>query len=229
MMQRLQKEIEKALGREIRTPKDFEYLKECVREELNKMERVALQLLAYKREKPFDLKPAIDVQIRIDGVKFYKLHTFQENDFFEQKALLYTIVEQDKVARPLVIDAQRLKAEMYHTEPADKTRVQKPIVYQPRKGDENVLVVDLHASALLDTTAGLSASDILNYQLDKFRKVLAENADKKGKRIVFIHGKGEGVLRRALINDLSYRHKTYTWQDASFQEYGYGATQVTIK
>lgn len=118
---------------------------------------------------------------------------------------------------------------MYHTEPSDKTRVQKPIVYQPRKGDENVLVVDLHASALLDTTAGLSASDILNYQLDKFRKVLAENADKKGKRIVFIHGKGEGVLRRALINDLSYRHKTYTWQDASFQEYGYGATQVTIK
>ena len=210
-------------------PNTKEFIEEFGREELNKMERVALQLLAYKREKPFDLKPAIDVQIRIDGVKFYKLHTFQENDFFEQKALLYTIVEQDKVARPLVIDAQRLKAEMYHTEPADKTRVQKPIVYQPRKGDENVLVVDLHASALLDTTAGLSASDILNYQLDKFRKVLAENADKKGKRIVFIHGKGEGVLRRALINDLSSRHKTYTWQDASFQEYGYGATQVTIK
>ena len=45
----------------------------------------------------------------------------------------------------------------------------------------------------------------------------------------YCHGKGEGVLRRALINDLSYRHKTYTWQDASFQEYGYGATQVTIK
>ncbi|MCR5131205.1 MAG: DUF2027 domain-containing protein [Prevotella sp.] len=210
-------------------PNTKEFIEEFGREELNKLERVAIQLLAYKREKPFELKPSVDVQIRIDGVKFYKLHTFQENDFFEQKALLYTIVEQDKVARPLVLDAQRLKEEMYHTEPADKTRVEKPIIYKPRKGDENVLVVDLHANALLDTTAGMSATDILNYQLDKFRKILSENADKKGKRIVFIHGKGEGVLRRALINDLNYRHKNYTWQDASFQEYGYGATQVTIK
>ena len=34
---------------------------------------------------------------------------------------------------------------------------------------------------------------------------------------------------RTIINDLKYRYKTYTYQDASFQEYGYGATQVTIK
>ena len=37
MMQRLQKEIEKALGREIRTPKDFEYLKKCVYSRLQVM------------------------------------------------------------------------------------------------------------------------------------------------------------------------------------------------
>ena len=58
---------------------------------------------------------------------------------------------------------------------------------------------------------------------------MAEYASKKGQRIIFIHGKGEGVLRRALVNDLCYRYKSYTYQDASFQEYGYGATQVTIK
>ena len=46
---------------------------------------------------------------------------------------------------------------------------------------------------------------------------------------MFIHGKGEGVLRRAIINELNYRYKKYTYQDASFQEYGYGATQVTIR
>ena len=71
--------------------------------------------------------------------------------------------------------------------------------------------------------------DILNYQLDKFRKTLAEHSNEKGRRIIFIHGKGEGVLRQALINDLRYRYKSYTYQDASFQEYGYGATQITIK
>ena len=46
---------------------------------------------------------------------------------------------------------------------------------------------------------------------------------------MFIHGKGEGVLRHAIINELRYRYKNYPYQDASFQEYGYGATQVTIR
>ena len=221
------------------------FIEEFGRDELNNMGHVAIQMIAYKREKPFVLKPAIEVQFRIDSVKFYKLHTFQENDFFEQPALLYTIVENDKVARPLVIDAKRLKEEMYHVEQPDKTRVQHPAtdanvrryengkkggpVITKRKGDEDVVVVDLHVDALLDTTAGMSAGDILNHQVSVFRRTLAEYASKKGQRIIFIHGKGEGVLRRALVNDLCYRYKSYTYQDASFQEYGYGATQVTIK
>ena len=90
-------------------------------------------------------------------------------------------------------------------------------------------MVDLHADALLDNTAGMTPSDILNHQLDVFRRTLKNYEKKRGTRIIFIHGKGEGVLRKALLNELQYRYKSYTWQDASFQEYGYGATQVTIK
>ena len=41
-------------------------------------------------------KPAVDALIHVDGVKFYKLHTFQENDYFEQPALIYTIIENDR-------------------------------------------------------------------------------------------------------------------------------------
>ncbi len=94
---------------------------------------------------------------------------------------------------------------------------------------DDILVVDLHADELLETTAGMGSADILNYQLDYFRRTLEENKHNKGKRIVFIHGKGEGVLRHALVNELRYRYKNYRYQDASFQEYGYGATQVTIR
>ena len=82
---------------------------------------------------------------------------------------------------------------------------------------------------MLETTAGMSSGDILNYQLDVFRRTLEENKQKKGQRIVFIHGKGEGVLRQAILQELRYKYKRYTFQDASFQEYGYGATQVTIR
>ena len=201
------------------------FIEEFGREDLQGMERVSLQLVAYKRQKSFLLKPAVDVQMRIDGVKFFKLHTFQDSDFFEQPALIYTVVERDRVVRPLLIDAQRLKAEMYGSKEEEP---RSPLVRMPAK-EGDPIVVDLHAHELLDTTAGMSATDILNHQLDYFRKTLKEYEKKRGTKIVFIHGKGEGVLRKALVNELQYRYKQFTYQDASFQEYGYGATQVTIK
>ena len=200
------------------------FIEEFGREVLNDMGRIGVQLTAYKKDKPFLLKPAIDVQFRIDPVKFYKLHVFEENEFFEQPSLLFTIVDNDEVARPLVVDSKRLKEQMYKDE--------KIIAHEDKKKrqkDDGTLVIDLHADELLETTAGMNAADILHYQLDVFKKTMDENKKKKGQKIVFIHGKGEGVLRHALVHELNYRYKSCTYQDASFQEYGYGATQVTIK
>ena len=200
------------------------FIEEFGREVLNDMGRIGVQLTAYKKDKPFLLKPAIDVQFRIDPVKFYKLHVFEENEFFEQPSLLFTIVDNDEVARPLVVDSKRLKEQMYKDE--------KIIAHEGKKKrqkDVGTLVIDLHADELLETTAGMNAADILHYQLDVFKKTMDENKKKKGQKIVFIHGKGEGVLRHALVHELNYRYKSCTYQDASFQEYGYGATQVTIK
>ena len=200
------------------------FIEEFGREVLNDMGRIGVQLTAYKKDKPFLLKPAIDVQFRIDPVKFYKLHVFEENEFFEQPSLLFTIVDNDEVARPLVVDSKRLKEQMYKDE--------KIIAHEGKKKrqkDDGTLVIDLHADELLETTAGMNAADILHYQLDVFKKTMDENKKKKGQKIVFIHGKGEGVLRHALVHELNYRYKSCTYQDASFQEYGYGATQVTIR
>lgn len=210
-------------------PNTKAYLNEFGRENLNEIDRLCVQLFAYKRDKGFVLKPGVDVQFRVDGVKFYKLHTFEENEFFEQPALLYTIVKDDKVPTTLAIDPKKLKKEMYSKASGNADVVTKHPVKTPQKRESDVEVVDLHAEELLETTAGMSAADILNYQLDVFRKTLEKFKASKGKRVIFIHGKGEGVLRHALIHELNYRYKKYTYQDASFQEYGYGATQVTIK
>ena len=200
------------------------FIEEFGREVLNEMGRIGIQLTAYKKDKSFLLKPAIDVQFRIDPVKFYKLHLFEENDFFEQPSLLFTIVDNDEVARPLVVDSKRLKEQMYKDEKIVAHEGKKK-----RQKDDGTLIVDLHADEVLETTAGMNAADILHYQLDVFRKTMTEYKNKKGQKIVFIHGKGEGVLRQAIVHELNYRYKSCTYQDASFQEYGYGATQVTIK
>ena len=212
------------------------YIEEFGKEELNDYGRVCVQIMAYKKEKSFALKPTCQAQFRIDTVKFYKLHTFKENDFFETPAMVYTVIENDKVSNPLVVDAKQIKDKIYNNVSieADDNYVRR---YENKgkhgnpfrpKHKEDLLVIDLHANEILETTAGMSNSDILNYQLDLFRKTLEENKNIKGKKIVFIHGKGEGVLRQAIIHELNYRYKKYSYQDASFQEYGYGATQVTI-
>lgn len=209
-------------------PNTKEYIEEFTQREVNALSRVCIQMTAFKREKPFTLKQPVSVMLRIDQVKFYKLHVFQPNDFFEQPALLYTIIEDDKPARSIDIDADSIKHEMYATE-EDKERLTQLNTHPVRKGMEDAEVVDLHAEKLLDSTGGMSSADILNYQLDHFRKVMKEHRHEKGKKIIFIHGKGEGVLRHAIIHELNYRYRPCTYQDASFQEYGYGATQVTIK
>ena len=51
----------------------------------------------------------------------------------------------------------------------------------------------------------------------------------KNKKIVFIHGKGNGVLKNEIIKAIKSKYKQSYFQDASFQEYGYGATMVIIK
>ncbi len=76
-------------------PNTKEFIEEFGREDLNALERSCMQIIAYKRDKFFMLKPTVNVPIRIDPVKFYKLHTFSPNPFFEQPALVYAIIEND--------------------------------------------------------------------------------------------------------------------------------------
>ena len=62
--------------------------------------------------------------------------------------------------------------------------------------------MDLHVDELLDTTAGLGNADILQVQMKEFNRVMNDNLKNKGVKIVFIHGKGEGVLRNAIQSHL---------------------------
>ena len=72
------------------------FIEEFGRDQLNELEHTCIQLIAYKRDKNFLRKPAVDALFNIDPVKFYKLHTFAENQFFEQPALIYTLIENDR-------------------------------------------------------------------------------------------------------------------------------------
>lgn len=201
------------------------HLEEFTKGDLNQMEQIAVQLLAYKDDRSFTLKPVINQVFRLDAVKFYKLHTFQPSDFFREPALVYEIAKDDELAQPMVVSPDDIKEALLQKKETDiPAKVQR----KQHQVKNEIVEVDLHIHELLDDTTGMGNAEMLNYQLDVFRQTLEEYKHKKGQKIVFIHGKGDGVLRRAILDELKRKYKTYQSQDASFREYGFGATMVTI-
>lgn len=204
------------------------HLEEFGKENLNELETVCLQYLPFKQDKPFSLKNPAAVEIRLDTVKFYKLHSFRENDYFDEEALLYPIVRNDLPERQISLSAAELEAFIREKKTTARKPERQPLA-KKKSGTPDIIETDLHIHELLDTTAGLSNADILNYQLEKFREVMDTYKNKKGQKLVFIHGKGDGVLRNAIIKELRSQYKNAYYQDASFREYGFGATMVTIR
>lgn len=82
-------------------PNSVVFLREFTRDMYNQLEHISVQLFAWKRGKPYRRKAVIDTELRIDTVKFFKLHTFRETPFFEEPALLYDIARDDRPARPV--------------------------------------------------------------------------------------------------------------------------------
>ncbi len=202
------------------------FVEEFTKLQLNELERVCIQFIAFKKDKPYSIKNSYSVELRIDGVKFYKLHSFRENDFFEDEALIYPLVTNDTAEREMLVSASDLQEAM--TQKAKVDTPQKQIIH-PKKPINPVVEVDLHIKELLDSTAGLGNAEMLGVQLKTFHETIEKYKSQKGQKIVFIHGKGEGVLRNAILNELKTKYKNYPFQDASFREYGFGATMITIK
>lgn len=195
--------------------------------DLNDLEHVAIQYIAFKQDKGFKLKNPALVQQKLDLTKFYKLHSFYQSEYFDESVISIDITRNDLPTKQMVIDSSALERAMKEKRHTDRPQARRVEHHHKKKDD--IIVQDLHIAELLDNLSGLSNTDMLNVQLDKFREVMEANKKKLGQKIVFIHGKGEGVLRRALLDELKRKWPRCAVQDASFQEYGFGATQVTIK
>ncbi len=205
-------------------PQTLFLLKTIERTELNDWAEIRLQALASKR-KPFVPKPVIDTIIEQNPTKFYKQHCFTDNDFLDEKAIVLAIVENDQFSHDVKIDPKVIRDAMV-SPTAKPTR--QPVRRKPKHNQNEPIEVDLHIEKLMDNTAGMDAAAMLDYQMEKFREVMAQHRNQRGQRIIFIHGKGEGVLRATIERELKHKFRSCQFHDASFQKYGFGATEVVI-
>lgn len=207
-------------------PNTQTFIEEFDKTDFVDIETVSVQGLAYKLDKEFSRQEPINKEIKINTTKFYKFHCFKSNEFFDEGAIIYDIVINGKSSPSLEAPIDEL-SEKLMTKKIKQELNKKS--FSPKTQSKNTIIeVDLHASALLETTAGMSNGDILNYQLKVFNDTIQEYLKKKGTKIVFIHGKGEGVLKQSIMEEIRKKYKQLHYQDASFQEYGFGATQITI-
>lgn len=147
----------------------------------------------------------------------------------EHEAMEKRIIQLEMKVHDLTLRLERLESAQHPSKDKQSPKRNHSLPFGGGSGrGASIIEVDLHIDELLDTTAGMSAADMKAYQLKVFRETMEANKSKKGQRIVFIHGNGEGVLRKAIIDELKYAYKTCEWQDASFQQYGFGATMVIV-
>ncbi len=92
---------------------------------------------------------------------------------------------------------------------------------------KNFWEIDLHTHELISTERGLSSSDLLRIQLNEFRAFYRQAREKLIKKLVVIHGVGEGVLKDEVRSFLS-NQEGVSFFDADYKDYGKGATEINI-
>jgi hypothetical protein len=187
---------------------------------LGKIALFHLQALPVSAGQYFRVLP-LDEEINIASYDFLKNHMYKENDYFNERALIPGITHTVFAKRPTGMDQL--------PDVINSATVSNPGEKKTMSGGSGTMEVDLHIETLRDNYSGLSNGDILRIQMNCFRSALENAISDKIKRIVFIHGVGNGTLKLELRNELKRNYPECTCQDASFKEYGFVATMVHLK
>jgi len=85
------------------------------RSQVNDLERLCVQAIAWKQDKPFSLKPAITTELRLNLTKFYKLHIFRPNEFFREPNWTEDVIRDDKPVRGVFVDAEQVEEAIFNS------------------------------------------------------------------------------------------------------------------
>ncbi|MBE6333844.1 MAG: DUF2027 domain-containing protein [Bacteroidales bacterium] len=203
-----------------------------------KLKTIIVQYLLYTKRSQTWAKPA-EATIKLSPTSICKSGAYKQSKFFKNVALIKECSEKTEVvfnqqdelqpttANIKIVPDKKVIKELnfkLHNDQKVKTAIKEQKEVNP-----NIVEIDLHAEALLETTAGMDSGAILEFQMEVFIKTMEKYKLRKGQKIVFIHGKGEGILRQRIMWLLQTTYKRHNHQDASFKQYGFGATMVTIR
>lgn len=172
----------------------------------------------YKRKLPLD--ELVDIQL----VNFSKESYYHENMFFDERAIVFPVTPGEPAARSS--NETEVTDSVWAMKPDDKPVQQNPAGKKEKNPD--TMEIDLHMDEHEMKKSQFSLSGILALQMSRFHSALEEAISKKLRRLVIIHGVGQGTLKMQIRKELQEKYPEFLFQDASFREYGFGATMVHL-
>lgn len=148
-----------------------------------------------------------------------------EHNEFKFKVYAYILKENfldkeiiEQTLRPE--DMTRLKSIKEFKQPQKKSIAKQRIKDLTRE-------IDLHIEELVDSHSGMTNAQILNIQLERFEREMEYCLSNGIKKLIAIHGVGNGKLKQEIILILK-SIDGISYHDAPYKNYGFGATEILI-
>ncbi len=155
--------------------------------------------------------PAFERQLKMKPTQFFK--HLSKSPLIGKSAYLFGLENTTKE-----LDIRGLNAALNQLTPTPS----------PAKVQAPSASIDLHIEEIHPNPDGLSNSEKLRIQLEVFEKNLNQAIAAGMDQITFIHGIGNGVLRKEIHKRLSQLGNISYFQDTQKDQWGYGATLVKI-
>ena len=195
------------------------------RKKLHDFSTFKVDILFYHENEHFP-HPPVSEFIKLKPIKLYKENAFAYNSFIAEKALLINVCNTETSPQQDIFET---KADLSKILFQKRTHIETYKKSKPHVSNDPAyeMEVDLHIEELIDNFKGMSNAEIIQIQLKHFQRTLDTAINEHYRKLIVIHGVGNGRLKQEVRNILSsYRNLQYF--DASYGKYGFGATEILI-
>jgi DNA-nicking Smr family endonuclease len=148
---------------------------------------------------------------------------FRANSFYKSKKTAPVVNKEAYLfqldTKPLAVDTDKIQEQLAEKATAPENNKVKAPEHE----------VDLHIDKLVEDYSTMSNSAMLKLQLERFQDALERAMAANMHEIIFIHGTGNGILRKEIQKILSRTPGIRFFEDAKKEKFGYGATLVRLR
>lgn len=206
-------------------PFESKLIETIAKKKLDDHSTIKADMVFFDQKEYEHLSPVSEI-IKIKQARLYKENAFTENTFIPEKALILNV---SRFGEELFFDspeANKIDLSKLFIEKQQQIRHKKVSKPHTKNSSNQEMEIDLHIEELMDDYSGMSNAQIIQIQLRHFQQALDTSINEHYRKLIVIHGVGNGRLKQEVRSILSSSGMRF--HDASYSKYGFGATEVLL-